>query len=57
MGDDIKVPTSSHSRRLNVLGFLKRDNRIVPDVIEGSVDAKAIMESFDQVSEQIDKRS
>jgi transposase len=57
IGDYIKVPTSSHSRRLNVLGFLKRDNRIVPYMIEGSVDAKAIIESFDQFSKQIEKRS
>ena len=57
IGDYIKVPTSSHSRRLNVLGFLKRDNRIVPYMIEGSVDASAIIESFDQFSEKVEKRS
>ncbi len=57
IGDYIKVPTSSHSRRLNILGFLKRDNGIVPYMIEGSVDAKAIIESFDQFSEKLEKRS
>lgn len=57
IGAYLKVPSSSHSRRLNVLGFLKRDNNIVPYMIEGSVDAKAIIESFDQFSKQIEKRS
>jgi transposase len=57
IGDYIKVPTSSHGQRLNVLGFLKRDNSIVPYMIEGSVDSKAIIESFDQFSDQIEKRT
>jgi transposase len=57
IGDNTKVPASSHSQRLNVLGFLKRDNNIVPYMIEGAVDAKAIIESFDQFSEQLEKRS
>jgi transposase len=57
IGAYLKVPTSSHSRRLNILGFLKRDNNIVPYMIEGSVDAKTIIESFDQFSKQIEKRS
>ena len=57
IGDNIKVPTSSHSRRLNILGFLKRDNKIVPYMIEGSVDADAIIQSFDQFSDQLEKRS
>lgn len=57
IGKYIKVPTSSHSRRLNVLGFLKRDNNIVPYMIEGSVDASAIINSFDHFSNQIEKRT
>lgn len=57
IGDYIKIPTSSHSRRLNVLGFLNRDNRLAPYMIEGSVDAQAVIESFHQFSEQIDKRT
>jgi len=57
IGDYIKVPTSSHSQRLNVLGFLKRDNSIVPYMIEGTVDASAIIDSFDQFSENLEKRS
>jgi hypothetical protein len=51
------VPTASHSRRLNVLGFLKRNNDLYPYMIEGSIDTSVIIECFDQLSTQIDKRS
>ena len=57
IGDYIKVPASSHGRRLNVLGFVKRDNQLVPYMLEESVDAEAIIESFDHLSDQIEKRS
>jgi hypothetical protein len=57
IGASIAVPTSSHSRRLNVLGFLKRNNDLYPYMIEGSVDTSVIIECFDQLSTQIDKRS
>ena len=57
IGASIAVPTSSHSRRLNVLGFLKRNNDLYPYMIEGSVDTAVIIECFDQLSTQIDKRS
>ena len=57
IGDHIQVPTSSHSRRLNVVGFLKRDNTLVPYMLEGSVDADAIIQSFDQLSAHLEQRS
>lgn len=57
IGAYIKVPTSSHGQRLNVLSFLKRDNSIVPYMLEGIIDSQAIIESFDQLSEQIEKRT
>jgi transposase len=57
IGTSIEVPTSSHSRRLNVLGFLKRNNDLYPYMIEGSVDTSVIIECFNQLSTQIDKRS
>jgi len=56
-GASIEVPTASHSRRLNVLGFLKRNNDLYPYMIEGSVDTAVIIECFDQLSTQMDKRS
>jgi transposase len=57
IGTSIEVPTSSHSRRLNVLGFLKRNNDLYPYMIEGSIDTSVIIECFDQFSAHIDKRS
>jgi transposase len=57
IGASIAVPTSSHSRRLNVLGFLKRNNDLYPYMIEGSVDTAVIIECFEQLSAHIDKRS
>lgn len=56
-GASIEVPTASHSRRLNVLGFLKRNNDLYPYMIEGSVDTAVMIACFDQLSAQIDKRS
>ena len=56
-GASIEVPTASHSRRLNVLGFLKRNNDLYPYMIEGSVDTAVIIACFDQLSAQLDKRS
>lgn len=51
------MPTSNHSQRLNVLGFLKRDNDLVPYMVEGSIDTSVIIECFDQLSQQLDKRA
>jgi len=56
-GTSIAVPTSSPSRRLNVFAFLKRNNDLYPYMIEGSVDSSVMIECFDQLSTQIDKRS
>jgi hypothetical protein len=36
IGATIKLPQSSHKQRLNVLGFLKRDNTLVPYLVDGS---------------------
>ena len=57
IGDHIEVPSSSHSQRLNVLGFLKRDNHLVPYMIEGGVDTEIIISCFNQFSDQLEKRS
>ena len=51
------MPTSSHGRRLNVLALLKRNNDWYPYMIEGSVDTSVIIECFNQLSAQLDKRS
>jgi hypothetical protein len=53
----IEIPTSTHRRRLNVLGFLNRRNDLYPHIIEGTVDTSAIVECFEQFSKQIKKRT
>jgi DDE superfamily endonuclease len=57
IGSAIEIPTSTHRRRLNVLGFLNRHNDLYPYVIEGKVDTPVIVECFDQFSKQINKRT
>src|SRR4029434_7288319 len=42
-GTSIEIQTSSHSRRLNVLGFLKRNNDLYPYMSEGSIDTAVII--------------
>jgi DDE superfamily endonuclease len=57
MGSVIEVPTSTHNRRRNVLGFLTRHNALVPYVIEGRVDTAVVIECFEQFSQQRNKRA
>ena len=51
------MPTSSHGRRVNVLGFLKRNNELVPYIVEGKIDTAVIVECFEQLSQHLDKRT
>ena len=57
IGEVIPVSTSSHGRRLNVLGFLKRTHELVPYMVEGKVDTPTIVECFEQFSQQLTKRT
>src|SRR5262245_25859893 len=57
IGEVITVPTASHGRRLNVLGFLKRNNELVPYIVEGKIDTSIIVEAFEQFSHHLDKRT
>lgn len=57
IGETLALPQSSHNQRLNVLGFLKRDNSLVPYLIDGAVDTAVVVACMDQFSEQIDKKS
>ncbi|HEX2472401.1 MAG TPA: IS630 family transposase [Nitrososphaera sp.] len=57
IGSVIEVPTSTHNRRINVLGFLTRHNALVPYVIEGRVDSAVVIECFEQFSQQLNKRA
>ena len=42
---------------MNVLGFLKRNNELVPYLVEGKIDTSVIVECFEQFSQQLDKRT
>ena len=44
------MPTSSHSRRVNVRGLLKRHNELVPYLVAGKVDTAVIVAWFDPLS-------
>lgn len=57
IGNPIEIPTSGHRRRVNVLGFFKRNNDFVPYMVEGSIDTSVVVECFDHLSDQIDKRA
>jgi hypothetical protein len=57
IGKVIEIPTSTHRHRLNVLGFLNRRNDLYPYLIEGKVDTPAIVECFEQFSQQVKKRT
>ena len=57
IGHTIELPASSHSQRVNVLGFLQRNNEFVPYMIDGKVDASVIVKCFDQFSQQLDKKT
>ena len=57
IGSVIEIPTSTHHRRLNVLGFMNRHNDLYPYMMEGKVDTPVIVKCFDQFSKQINKRT
>jgi hypothetical protein len=40
-----------------VLGFLKRNNALVPYMVEGKVDTATVVECFEQFSQQLTKRT
>lgn len=54
-GQQIELPSSSHHRRLNVLGFLKRDNTFVPYVVEGSVSTETVIACMDAFAARLSK--
>jgi hypothetical protein len=50
-------PTSSHRRRLNGFGVLKRHHDLYPDLLAGSRDPAVLIECFAQCSAHLDQRS
>lgn len=57
LGSVMTVPTSTHRRRLNVLGFLHHHNALCPYIIEGKVDPAVTVECFEQFSQQLQKKT
>lgn len=53
----VAVPTSTHNRRSNLLGFLTRHQELCPYVIAGGVDTAVVVECFDQFSQQLKKKA
>jgi transposase len=56
-GATLALPQSAHYQRLHVLGLLKRDNTLVPYLIEGVVDTAVVVACLEQFSEQLDKKA
>lgn len=54
-GQQVEVPTGSHHRRLNVLGFLKRSGRFVPYVSEDSVSTETVIACIDAFAARLCK--
>ncbi len=54
-GQQIELPSGSHHRRLNVLGFFKRDNTLVPYVVEGSVSTETVIACIDAFAARLSK--
>ena len=54
IGEQIEVP-SSHSKRLNVLGFLKKDIQFQSFVFEGNVNTSVVVACFDEFANLIDQ--
>ena len=57
IGHTLELPQSSHNQRLNVLGFLKRDNTLVPYLLHGTIDTAAVVACLDQCSEKLKKKA
>ncbi len=55
-GEREELP-SSRSKRLNILGFYSRDNKLEATTIEGWVDSKMVIDCFDRFSETITKET
>lgn len=47
MGQPLKLPAFSHSRRLNVLGFLSRQGKLIYHTTTNTVTTAVVLEAFD----------
>jgi transposase len=53
-GETTEIP-SQRSRQVNVLGFLSLSCRLVPFMVEGSIDTEVVIACFDSFSEKIER--
>lgn len=56
-GHALRLETGAHSKRLNVLGFLNRQNALHAYTLEGNVDSQVIIACIDDFCTQIHKKS
>jgi|TARA_Y100000310_G_scaffold225297_1_gene227334 transposase len=56
IGQTLTVP-SAKSRRVNVLGFLNRENQLFPCLIEGTVDSSVVIACFDAFAKTIEQKT
>lgn len=52
IGQPLELPAFSHSRRLNVLGFLSRQGKLVYHTTTDTVTTSVVIEAFDRLLEQ-----
>jgi len=55
IGEQIEVPSSSGGKRLNVVGFLNRENAFQAYTFEGSVDSHVMIACIDEYCKQVTK--
>lgn len=55
-GEKLEVE-SSPSKRLNVLGFMKRNNELESYIFEGSINSEVVIACLDKLSEKIKKET
>lgn len=48
-GETLELPAYSHSRRLNVLGFLSRQGKLIHHETTGKVTTDTVIEAFDRL--------
>ena len=51
--EPIEIPANSHSKRLNILGFINKNNELFYRSKQGKVDTDTVLDVFDEWIEQI----
>lgn len=52
VGQPLELPAFSHSRRLNVLGFLSRQGKLIYHTTTATVTTEVVIEAFDRLIDQ-----